>query len=100
MGAAGVPLVPGYHGNEQDIDLMKLEADKIGYPIIIKPTHGGGGKVCDYYYFDIFPTIVNGASVMGMVMQNTYMKTYTCKMSYLICVSWCPCIFTIIVLLH
>ena len=87
MGAAGVPLVPGYHGNEQDIDLMKLEADKIGYPIIIKPTHGGGGKVRDYYYFDIFPTIVNVASVMGMVMQNTYMKTYTCKMSYLICVS-------------
>lgn len=45
MGAAGVPLVPGYHGNDQDIDLMKLEADKIGYPILIKPTHGGGGKV-------------------------------------------------------
>ena len=45
MGAAGVPLVPGYHGNEQDIDKMKLEADKIGYPILIKPTHGGGGKV-------------------------------------------------------
>ncbi|KAF5455004.1 hypothetical protein F2P56_024623 [Juglans regia] len=44
MGAAGVPLVPGYHGVEQDIDLMKLEADKIGYPILIKPTHGGGGK--------------------------------------------------------
>ncbi|KAH6793908.1 methylcrotonyl-CoA carboxylase alpha chain [Perilla frutescens var. hirtella] len=44
MGAAGVPLVPGYHGKEQDIDLMKLEADKIGYPILIKPTHGGGGK--------------------------------------------------------
>lgn len=46
MGAAGVPLVPGYHGNEQDIDLMKSEAAKIGYPILIKPTHGGGGKVC------------------------------------------------------
>lgn len=45
MGAAGVPLVPGYHGNKQDIDLMKLEADKIGYPVLIKPTHGGGGKV-------------------------------------------------------
>lgn len=45
MGAAGVPLVPGYHGKDQDIDLMKLEADKIGYPILIKPTHGGGGKV-------------------------------------------------------
>lgn len=47
MGAAGVPLVPGYHGNEQDIDIMTSEADKIGYPILIKPTHGGGGKVCD-----------------------------------------------------
>ncbi|KAL8530543.1 hypothetical protein ACS0TY_007543 [Phlomoides rotata] len=44
MGAAGVPLVPGYHGDEQDIDFMKIEADKIGYPILIKPTHGGGGK--------------------------------------------------------
>ncbi|KAL6505152.1 hypothetical protein OROGR_024969 [Orobanche gracilis] len=44
MGAAGVPLVPGYHGDEQDIDIMKLEADKIGYPVLIKPTHGGGGK--------------------------------------------------------
>ncbi|KAI3504769.1 hypothetical protein L1887_26476 [Cichorium endivia] len=45
MGAAGVPLVPGYHGHEQDIDVMKSEADKIGYPLLIKPTHGGGGKV-------------------------------------------------------
>ncbi|KAF2325243.1 hypothetical protein GH714_025605 [Hevea brasiliensis] len=45
MGAAGVPLVPGYHGSEQDIELMKSEADKIGYPILIKPTHGGGGKI-------------------------------------------------------
>ncbi|KAL5978600.1 hypothetical protein ACLOJK_029717 [Asimina triloba] len=44
MGAAGVPIVPGYHGNEQDIDFLKLEAEKIGYPILIKPTHGGGGK--------------------------------------------------------
>ncbi|KAF8692178.1 hypothetical protein HU200_039780 [Digitaria exilis] len=44
MGAAGVPLVPGYHGAEQDIELLKLEADKIGYPVLIKPTHGGGGK--------------------------------------------------------
>ncbi|XP_031400336.1 methylcrotonoyl-CoA carboxylase subunit alpha, mitochondrial isoform X2 [Punica granatum] len=44
MGRAGVPLVPGYHGDEQDIDFMKSEADKIGYPVLIKPTHGGGGK--------------------------------------------------------
>ncbi|XP_048140741.1 methylcrotonoyl-CoA carboxylase subunit alpha, mitochondrial isoform X2 [Rhodamnia argentea] len=44
MGAAGVPLVPGYHGDEQDIDIMRSEAGKIGYPVLIKPTHGGGGK--------------------------------------------------------
>ncbi|KAK7393511.1 hypothetical protein VNO78_22069 [Psophocarpus tetragonolobus] len=44
MGAAGVPLVPGYHGDDQDIERMKLEADRIGYPVLIKPTHGGGGK--------------------------------------------------------
>lgn len=49
MGAAGVPLVPGYHGSEQDIEVMKLEADKIGYPVLIKPTHGGGGKVCHFF---------------------------------------------------
>ncbi|KAH7661479.1 3-methylcrotonyl-CoA carboxylase alpha subunit protein [Dioscorea alata] len=44
MNAAGVPLVPGYHGDEQSIDYLKAEAEKIGYPILIKPTHGGGGK--------------------------------------------------------
>ncbi|KAJ0982498.1 hypothetical protein J5N97_010753 [Dioscorea zingiberensis] len=44
MNAAGVPLVPGYHGDEQGIDYLKEEAEKIGYPILIKPTHGGGGK--------------------------------------------------------
>ena len=46
MGSAGVPLVPGYHGDEQDINFMRSEAEKLGYPILIKPTHGGGGKVC------------------------------------------------------
>ncbi|KAL9249120.1 Methylcrotonoyl-CoA carboxylase subunit alpha, mitochondrial-like protein [Drosera capensis] len=44
MGEAGVPLVPGYHGTNQDLDLMRSEAEKIGYPVLIKPTHGGGGK--------------------------------------------------------
>ena len=45
MGSAGVPLVPGYHGELQDAHFLKSEAKKIGYPVIIKPTHGGGGKV-------------------------------------------------------
>ncbi|KAJ3674736.1 hypothetical protein LUZ60_005352 [Juncus effusus] len=44
MGTAGVPLVPGYHGSNQDADFLKMEAEKIGFPVLIKPTHGGGGK--------------------------------------------------------
>ena len=45
MSAAGVPVVPGYHGVEQNEAFLKSEADKIGYPVIIKATQGGGGKV-------------------------------------------------------
>ncbi|TSA14727.1 MAG: acetyl/propionyl/methylcrotonyl-CoA carboxylase subunit alpha [Betaproteobacteria bacterium] len=44
MGKAGVPLVPGYHGEAQGVALLKREADKIGYPVLIKASAGGGGK--------------------------------------------------------
>ena len=44
MGKAGVPLVPGYHGDAQDPDTLAREADKIGYPLLIKASAGGGGK--------------------------------------------------------
>ncbi len=44
MGKAGVPLVPGYHGIDQDQTLLLREADKIGYPVLIKACAGGGGK--------------------------------------------------------
>lgn len=44
MGAAGVPLVPGYHGQEQGGDFLQTEADRIGYPLLIKASAGGGGK--------------------------------------------------------
>ncbi|MFV0665847.1 acetyl-CoA carboxylase biotin carboxylase subunit [Denitromonas sp.] len=44
MGAAGVPLTPGYHGDDQDPALLKREADGIGYPVLIKAAAGGGGK--------------------------------------------------------
>ena len=47
---------------------MRLEADKIGYPILIKPTHGGGGKVCQFCFpfssisllLDFFSFLKNG----------------------------------------
>ena len=44
MGAARVPLVPGYHGDDQDAALLAREAAKIGFPVLIKATAGGGGK--------------------------------------------------------
>ncbi len=44
MEAAGVPLVPGYHGADQDPVLLKQEAGRIGYPVLIKASAGGGGK--------------------------------------------------------
>ena len=44
MERAGVPLVPGYHAANQDPALLKTEATKIGYPVLIKASAGGGGK--------------------------------------------------------
>lgn len=44
MEAAGVACVPGYHGKEQGIEFLAKEADKIGYPVLIKAVLGGGGK--------------------------------------------------------
>jgi 3-methylcrotonyl-CoA carboxylase alpha subunit len=44
MAEAGVPLVPGYHGDRQDPDFLAKAADEIGYPVLIKASAGGGGK--------------------------------------------------------
>ena len=44
MEKAGVPLTPGYHGDRQEPDHLKLQADAIGYPVLIKAAAGGGGK--------------------------------------------------------
>ncbi|MBL8287579.1 MAG: acetyl-CoA carboxylase biotin carboxylase subunit, partial [Rubrivivax sp.] len=44
MEKAGVPLVPGYHGHDNDPLLLAREAERIGYPVLIKASAGGGGK--------------------------------------------------------
>jgi len=44
MGAAKVPLTPGYHGDDQTAVLLHKEAEQIGYPVLIKAAAGGGGK--------------------------------------------------------
>jgi 3-methylcrotonyl-CoA carboxylase alpha subunit len=44
MEGANVPLVPGYHGDDQDPELLQREANRIGYPVLLKASAGGGGK--------------------------------------------------------
>lgn len=44
MAGAGVPLVPGYHGEEQSHEQLLREADACGYPLLLKAVAGGGGK--------------------------------------------------------
>ncbi|HZR59900.1 MAG TPA: biotin carboxylase N-terminal domain-containing protein [Xanthobacteraceae bacterium] len=44
MEAAGVPVVPGYHGERQEPKFLKEKAYEIGYPVLIKPAAGGGGR--------------------------------------------------------
>ncbi|PHS71707.1 MAG: methylcrotonoyl-CoA carboxylase [Cycloclasticus sp.] len=44
METANVPVVPGYHGDNQDANFLKAEAEKVGYPLLIKAVSGGGGK--------------------------------------------------------
>lgn len=44
MGKAGVPLVPGFHGEQQVHTFLHAQADAIGYPVLIKASAGGGGK--------------------------------------------------------
>lgn len=44
MEQAGVPIIKGYHGEEQSFERLKEEAEKIGYPVMLKAVRGGGGK--------------------------------------------------------
>ena len=44
VGGAGVPVVPGYDGADQDPEVLAAEAEKIGFPVLLKASAGGGGK--------------------------------------------------------
>jgi 3-methylcrotonyl-CoA carboxylase alpha subunit len=44
MARAGVPVLPGYHGDAQELDALAREAERVGLPLIVKPSGGGGGK--------------------------------------------------------
>jgi 3-methylcrotonyl-CoA carboxylase alpha subunit len=44
MAAVGIPVAPGYHGGEQSLERLQAEAERVGFPLIIKASAGGGGK--------------------------------------------------------
>jgi 3-methylcrotonyl-CoA carboxylase alpha subunit len=44
MQSCGVPIVPGFHGEEQDFTTLEAAADRIGYPVLVKASAGGGGR--------------------------------------------------------
>ena len=44
MESAGVPLVPGYHGEEQEVSYLSQKANEIGFPVLVKASAGGGGR--------------------------------------------------------
>ena len=44
MAPAGVPLIPGYHGDDQHDDTLRAEAERVGFPLMLKAAAGGGGK--------------------------------------------------------
>ena len=47
MSAASVPIIEGYHGEDQSDERLLQESDRIGFPVMIKAVRGGGGKVRD-----------------------------------------------------
>ena len=44
MSKADVPVIPGYHGEDQSVERLRHEANLIGYPVMLKAVRGGGGK--------------------------------------------------------
>ena len=65
MSEANVPLVPGYHGTDNSVEHLLAEAEKIGYPVMLKATQGGGGKGM---------RVVSSAAEMPLSIQRRHQK--------------------------
>lgn len=70
MSAAGVPIIGGYHGEDQSNERLQAEAAQIGYPVMIKAVRGGGGKVKE---------------CKKKPKSNTLYKTWICLMAAPLC---------------
>ncbi|MCJ9429051.1 acetyl-CoA carboxylase biotin carboxylase subunit [Kordiimonas marina] len=66
MEDAGVPVVPGYHGDDQSLETLVAEAELIGFPVLIKAVAGGGGKgMRKVYSLEELPSAIEGARREG-----------------------------------
>ncbi|WP_376091619.1 acetyl/propionyl/methylcrotonyl-CoA carboxylase subunit alpha [Roseomonas sp. CCTCC AB2023176] len=83
MERAGVPLVPGYHGDEQSPDLLHEQARRIGYPVLIKASAGGGGKgmriVPDDAAFDEALSLAKGEARASFGDDHVLIERYLTK---------------------
>ena len=61
MAAVGVPVAPGYHGDDQSQQRLIAEAERVGYPLIIKASAGGGGKGMQ---------VVNGSAEVAAAIES------------------------------
>lgn len=50
MSQAGVPVIKGYHGDDQSDSVLKNEAKIVGFPVMLKAVRGGGGKVKSFIF--------------------------------------------------
>jgi len=64
MSAAGVPVIEGYHGEDQSTTKLKQEAEHIGFPLMIKAVRGGGGMVILYL------CVILSLSIVKVVKSN------------------------------
>ena len=62
MSAAGVPVLPGYDGDDQQDETLAAEARRVGFPLLVKPARGGGGKGL---------RVVGGASELAAALQSS-----------------------------
>ena len=76
--SVSAPVVPGYTGGQQDADFLRQEAERIGFPLLIKASAGGGGKgMREVHSASTFPVELEGAQREGVllsVMKRSFSK--------------------------
>ena len=70
MEKAGVPLVPGYHGDDQSPETLRQEAEKCGFPLLLKAVAGGGGNLRGGHHPDTHALVAAGVELAGVFQRH------------------------------